>query len=245
MYKEDRRMWLEIQQKQAQQEQVPPQQQQQLQQQQQQKEKEKKQQQSPQYPHLQFQRLHPPPSSIIKPRPILMDKNYASEPNTPIVRNPNKPMHRNLSDLGPRIKKRVTYRCLSDGSDLEDKLSSISRSVGKLSVPDECPSQDDNDNDSPLNSLQGSPRLDHLSECNTDTEYISDAESVTSQDEQTIRKEQTTENSTAAENKMAASTSDCPATLKVEATETRTLRPADNSHVLVRPEILKLRKTMC
>lgn len=31
-----------------------------------------------------------------------------SEPSTPIVKNPVKPMMRNLSDLGPRIQKRVT-----------------------------------------------------------------------------------------------------------------------------------------
>ena len=35
-----------------------------------------------------------------------------SEPGTPTTatKNPDRPMHRNLSDLGPRVKKRVTYR---------------------------------------------------------------------------------------------------------------------------------------
>ena len=33
-----------------------------------------------------------------------------SEPGTPTVKNPDRPMQRNLSDLGPRVKKRVTYR---------------------------------------------------------------------------------------------------------------------------------------
>ncbi|KAL8557953.1 hypothetical protein ACOMHN_064185 [Nucella lapillus] len=55
-----------------------------------------------------------PPQGPVKPRPILVDKQF-SEPPTPTGGglNPNKPMHRNLSDLSQRIKKRVTYRCLS------------------------------------------------------------------------------------------------------------------------------------
>ncbi|XP_052822999.1 potassium voltage-gated channel subfamily KQT member 1 isoform X2 [Octopus bimaculoides] len=59
-------------------------------------------------------RKKPQPLSSLKPRPILVDKQYTSEPNTPTgIRNPSRPMQRNLSDLGQRIKKRVTYRCLS------------------------------------------------------------------------------------------------------------------------------------
>ena len=51
----------------------------------------------------------------VKPRPILIDKLFTSEPATPTGsnQNPLKPMQRNLSDLSQRIKKRVTYRCLS------------------------------------------------------------------------------------------------------------------------------------
>ncbi|XP_041362075.1 potassium voltage-gated channel subfamily KQT member 1-like [Gigantopelta aegis] len=54
-------------------------------------------------------------SSPLKPRPILVDKLFTSEPATPTgsTQNPLKPMQRNLSDLSQRIKKRVTYRCLS------------------------------------------------------------------------------------------------------------------------------------
>ena len=49
----------------------------------------------------------------LKLRSILVEKQ-PSEPNTPVVR-PDRPMHRNLSDLGPRIKKRVTYKyCTED-----------------------------------------------------------------------------------------------------------------------------------
>nr|KAG5688027.1 hypothetical protein BaRGS_026817 [Batillaria attramentaria] len=55
------------------------------------------------------------PPIQIKPRPILVDKQFTSEPATPtgVGQNPNKPMYRNLSDLSQRIKKRVTYRCMS------------------------------------------------------------------------------------------------------------------------------------
>ncbi|PVD32396.1 hypothetical protein C0Q70_07830 [Pomacea canaliculata] len=68
--------------------------------------------------HLQLQygtQSPGPPPSQVKPRPILVDKQFTSEPATPtgVGQNPNRPMHRNLSDLSQRIKKRVTYRCLS------------------------------------------------------------------------------------------------------------------------------------
>lgn len=71
---------------------------------------------------------HPPPppapSSHFKPRPILIDKQFTSEPATPTGlgystssegrQQGMKPViQRNLSDLSQRIKKRVTYRGLS------------------------------------------------------------------------------------------------------------------------------------
>lgn len=46
-------------------------------------------------------------SRPLRLRPAVTGKQH-SEPSTPIVKNPVKPMLRNLSDLGPRIKKRVT-----------------------------------------------------------------------------------------------------------------------------------------
>lgn len=46
-----------------------------------------------------------------KPRSILIDKQYMSEPSTPIVdKHPKKMMLRNHSDLSSRIRKRVTYK---------------------------------------------------------------------------------------------------------------------------------------
>lgn len=48
---------------------------------------------------------------------VLGDK-LKSEPCTPILKNAEKPMFRNLSDLGPRIKKKVTYsRSIDDDDD--------------------------------------------------------------------------------------------------------------------------------
>lgn len=60
----------------------------------------------------------PNPSAVLKPKPILVDKQ-SSEPSSPITKNfkepptvsvTKKPMHRGFSDLGNRIKKKVTLR---------------------------------------------------------------------------------------------------------------------------------------
>ena len=50
-----------------------------------------------------------------------------SEPGTPTMKNPERPMHRNLSDLGPRVKKRVTYKS-AHVPDLEDRERPLSLS---------------------------------------------------------------------------------------------------------------------
>lgn len=52
------------------------------------------------------------PAYNLKPRSILIDKQYTSEPSSPICpdKHPKKVMLRNHSDLGSRIRKRVTYR---------------------------------------------------------------------------------------------------------------------------------------
>lgn len=59
-----------------------------------------------------------PVSTVLKPKPILVDKQ-SSEPSSPITRNfkeppvvsvTRRPMHRGFSDLGNRIKKKVTLR---------------------------------------------------------------------------------------------------------------------------------------
>lgn len=71
-----------------------------------------------------------PGIKLPKPRPILVDRQHASEPNTPtILRTTYKPMQRNLSDIGQRFKKRVTYRCYSlRGISSKNKLPSDSSS---------------------------------------------------------------------------------------------------------------------
>lgn len=59
---------------------------------------------------------------LFQPKPILVDKQF-SEPNSPITKTfetvalPQKrpPMHRGYSDLGNRIKKRVTLRLVQGG----------------------------------------------------------------------------------------------------------------------------------
>lgn len=48
-------------------------------------------------------------SVIAKPKSILVDKQ-CSEPNTPTSKNIDRPMVRGYSDLGQRMKKRVTLR---------------------------------------------------------------------------------------------------------------------------------------
>ncbi|XP_059158214.1 potassium voltage-gated channel subfamily KQT member 5-like [Physella acuta] len=59
---------------------------------------------------------NPPKPPPFKPRPILIDKQFTSEPPTPTCLGMGRQrpvIQRNLSDLSQRIKKRVTYRGLS------------------------------------------------------------------------------------------------------------------------------------
>ncbi|XP_063882107.1 potassium voltage-gated channel subfamily KQT member 1-like isoform X1 [Scylla paramamosain] len=51
----------------------------------------------------------PPYTSVLKPKPILVDKQ-ASEPNTPTNKYFERPMTRGNSDVSQRMKKRVTLR---------------------------------------------------------------------------------------------------------------------------------------
>ncbi|XP_022914854.1 potassium voltage-gated channel subfamily KQT member 1-like isoform X3 [Onthophagus taurus] len=64
-----------------------------------------------------------PPNLALKPKPILVDK-LTSEPSSPITKNfkepptvsvTRRPMHRGYSDLGNRIKKKVTLSSPYDG----------------------------------------------------------------------------------------------------------------------------------
>lgn len=68
-------------------------------------------------PMKQERHVQPMPT-VLKPKPILVDKQ-SSEPSSPITRNfkeppvvsvTRRPMHRGFSDLGNRIKKKVTLR---------------------------------------------------------------------------------------------------------------------------------------
>lgn len=71
-----------------------------------------------QEPEPTKEKFNHPVSTVLKPKPILVDKQ-SSEPSSPITRNfkeppvvsvTRRPMHRGFSDLGNRIKKKVTLR---------------------------------------------------------------------------------------------------------------------------------------
>ncbi|MPC26971.1 hypothetical protein E2C01_020123 [Portunus trituberculatus] len=62
----------------------------------------------------------PPYTSVLKPKPILVDKQ-ASEPNTPTNKYFERPMTRGNSDVSQRMKKRVTLSSLPSRHSLEAK----------------------------------------------------------------------------------------------------------------------------
>ncbi|XP_047501391.1 potassium voltage-gated channel subfamily KQT member 1-like isoform X5 [Penaeus chinensis] len=62
----------------------------------------------------------PPYTSVLKPKPILVDKQ-ASEPNTPTSKHFERPMTRGYSDVSQRMKKRVTLSSLPSRHSLEVK----------------------------------------------------------------------------------------------------------------------------
>lgn len=62
----------------------------------------------------------PPYVSVLKPKPILVDKQ-ASEPNTPTNKYFERPMTRGNSDVSQRMKKRVTLSSLPSRHSLEAK----------------------------------------------------------------------------------------------------------------------------
>ncbi|XP_050715536.1 potassium voltage-gated channel subfamily KQT member 1-like isoform X3 [Eriocheir sinensis] len=62
----------------------------------------------------------PPYVSVLKPKPILVDKQ-ASEPNTPTNKYFERPMMRGNSDVSQRMKKRVTLSSLPSRHSLEAK----------------------------------------------------------------------------------------------------------------------------
>ncbi|XP_042232598.1 potassium voltage-gated channel subfamily KQT member 1-like isoform X2 [Homarus americanus] len=62
----------------------------------------------------------PPYASVLKPKPILVDKQ-SSEPNTPTNKYFERPMTRGNSDVSQRMKKRVTLSSLPSRHSLEAK----------------------------------------------------------------------------------------------------------------------------
>lgn len=65
---------------------------------------------------------------------VVVAKGLRSEPCTPILKNPDKPMLRNLSDLGPRVKKKVTYSHSTGCNPLTTKSCASADSSGHLPV---------------------------------------------------------------------------------------------------------------
>ena len=80
----------------------------------------------PQYPRL---------------RSILTDKN-GSEPSIPPLKNPSRPIFRNHSDLGPRLRKKVTYRN-NQGAYLSESEPSTPVSILKKGSVSSVPSEPD------------------------------------------------------------------------------------------------------
>ena len=173
-------------------------------------------------------------------------------------------MHRNLSDLGPRFKKRVTYRNLTSTEPVErpqtfssheespqpltpilkksnayyyeprDMLREEDQSYDRDSLnTDAGPASYEGLTDSEPNSAGTSPRQDRLPSCNsTESELVSDADDGSALD-------------------------DADSFCSRDSRDSRERKPLldRNSHnfhmkpesqaLLMRPEVLKLRKTTC
>ncbi|XP_022243796.1 potassium voltage-gated channel subfamily KQT member 5-like [Limulus polyphemus] len=114
---------------------------------------------------------HTPPT-LPKPKSILVDKQ-ASEPNTPVSKNFDRPMQRGNSDLSQRLKKRVTLRHSLDTttptitdvavSESQDLSSTIEQSTDTFPCI-KIEKDSHVDSTSTLNTSVNSASLDQLSE---------------------------------------------------------------------------------
>ena len=236
----------------------------------------------------------PPPLSPVDAGALSIQSvpyHQISEPPTPVVRNPDKPMQRNLSDLGPRFKKRVTYRVNSSPA-VEDhqRTGSVSEDPTQLTSilkkrPSESASpydrykrnaqlppgrqmltrgvtQDSQDSfpgwahgeintDSEPNSVHTSPRTDRYPSCNsTESELMSDAEldefspmtAPHGGDSSDLSGQDIGGPSASSPNGGA----DTPPKQTPEERNLHAFRMKPESQaLLMRPEVLKLRKTTC
>ena len=236
----------------------------------------------------------PPPSSYNKThtisalprlRSILIEKPI-SEPNTPISKNPDKPMTRNLSDLGPRIKKRVTYRTLSSSSEICETPPSILKkpmlqrgqtqmeefTFQSEDIPDSSPEQSlDSKNESqeelidfkdpepdPLSHSQ-QQHIEIIPHHTAETSFMDDDDDEELEGVQTFRECNSSDSCVTVA--AISDTEDC-LTTEDGAGASDSLLPARNNNtkdslahkfhmkpesqaLLMRPEVLKLRKTTC
>ncbi|XP_076307772.1 potassium voltage-gated channel subfamily KQT member 1-like isoform X2 [Tachypleus tridentatus] len=115
------------------------------------------------------------PLTIAKPKSILVDKQ-ASEPNTPVSKNFNRPMQRGNSDLSQRLKKRVTLRhsldtttptirdvAVNGSQDLSNTREHFIDTFPCIKIEEDSHM----DSTSTLNTSVNSASLDQLSESNS------------------------------------------------------------------------------
>ena len=192
--------------------------------------------------------------------------NQLSEPCTPTVRNPDRPMHRNLSDLGPRFKKRVTYRSMTSTEPMERppsfseepqpltpilKKSNVcyydrgrdyttvhgvsllreeSCDFDSLNTEGDQLSEEALETDSEPNSTHTSPRTDRFPSYNsTESDLVSDAEDGSAQEDG---------------DSLSGRDSRERKPLLDRNSHTFHMKP-ESQALLMRPEVLKLRKTTC
>ena len=199
-----------------------------------------------------------------------------SEPPTPVGKNPTRPMHRNLSDLGPRFKKRVTYRCASNPmsetvdqseSYVEEQIPltpilkkpsrghSYSDTTGAL-YGNNCDNRPCNwsvehlaadtfsegtfselQTDSETNLACPSPRDDRYPSCDsTESDMVSEGEQENDEQSQLLNPNPTG----GPQEQTTAETYDG----ELPQNSNYRLRP-ESQALLMRPEVLKLRKTTC
>ena len=228
-------------------------------------------------PGLQLQPA-PVTQTLLSPSESLLNVRHnnikqVSEPPTPCGKNPTRPMHRNLSDLGPRFKKRVTYRCASNpmsesvdhsASYVEEQipltpiLKKPTRGIrdGNTLDGNNCDNQScmwsvehltadtfsegtfsEVQTDSETNLACPSPRDDRYPSCDsTESDMVSEGEQDNDEQSQLLSPNPAAGGS----HDHSMDTSDG----EMAPSSNYRLRP-ESQALLMRPEVLKLRKTTC
>ncbi|KAJ8322350.1 hypothetical protein KUTeg_000821, partial [Tegillarca granosa] len=114
------------------------------------------------------------PSSSLKKHSPVLDAQYCSEPATPTLNKPERLIHRNLSDLGQRIKKRVTYRLMSlnDPPDRKDDMCvPILKRTNNFYDKDVC-----NDNEQINEAAETDDKTSQSGSCTEEEEEVEEEE---------------------------------------------------------------------